>query len=90
MTKVHPLMVDNTNDFVCISDVTGTYIPMNKVMYNPVLPIPSRKNMLQKISKEYFNVKLTETQLESLCECSNAQCYIFIEKYRDIISQNKK
>lgn len=66
--KEHPLMIDDTNDFVCISDITGTFTEHNTVLFNPMLPRAIRMEYLQKITFEYFHFTFTPEQLEHLVD----------------------
>ena len=80
--KTHPLLLDSSNDFVCISDITDTFIPHNYVFYNPSLPLALRKEHLQKNSFLFFNFTFTPEQLDELCQYGPNRCKEFIQAFK--------
>ena len=66
--KEHPLMTDDSNNFVCINDITGTFSEKNAVIFNPLLPRVIRMEYLQRMTFEYFHFTFTPEQLEHLVD----------------------
>lgn len=89
MLKQHPLMVDDTNEFVCISDIINDFTEYNRVLYNPNLLMPIRKEMLQRITFECFYFTLTNEQLDHLCKFSHTECDKFILEFNKIRDAKK-
>ena len=84
MIKQHSLMVDDTNEFVCISDIINDFTEYNRVLYNPNLLTPIRKEMLQRVTFECFRFTLTDEQLDHLCKFSHTECDKFISEFNRI------
>lgn len=87
--KEHPLMLDRSNEFVCVSDINNDYIELNKVLYNPTLPTPIRKEYLQKITFESFRFIFTNEQLDYLCTFEHTQCDQFIDEFKRLKKEIK-
>lgn len=87
--KEHPLLVDDTNEFVCVSDITGEYCAHNKVIYNPNLPTPLRKENLQTVTFEHFSFTFTNEQLDYLCEFNHVECDKFIDEFKKLKKEIK-
>lgn len=89
--KEHPLMTDDSNDFVCISDITGTFVPNNKVLFNPMLPRVIRMEYLQKVTFEYFHFTFTPEQLEHLVDDYGlTTTHEFIHEFKRLKKEIKK
>lgn len=88
--KEHPLMVDDVNEFVCVSDITNNFVSHNKVIYNPNLPLALRKEMLQRISFECFHFIFTDEQLNYLCRFNHSECDKFIDEFKRFKKEIKK
>ena len=87
--KEHPLMVDDTNEFVCVSDITGDFVSHNKVIYNPNLPVPLRKENLQRVTFESFSFIFTDEQLDYLCKFSHTECDKFMDEFKKLKKEIK-
>lgn len=87
--KEHPLLVDDTNEFVCISDITGEFCSYNMVIYNPNLPLALRKENLQKVTFENFHFTFTNEQLDYLCGFLHTECDKFIDEFKKLKKEIK-
>ena len=89
--KEHPLMTDDSNEFVCISDITGEFTENNKVIFNPLLPRVIRMEYLQKVTFEYFHFTFTPEQLAHLVDDYGfANTEEFIDEFKRLKKQIKK
>ena len=87
--KTHPLLLEINNDFVCISDITETYVPQNYVLYNPSLPFALRKEHLQENSFKVFNFTFTPEQLDYICQFGPTRCIEFIQEFKKLKKEIK-
>lgn len=52
--------------FVCLTDLYHRYTEYNPIIFNPQLPEEENKSIIKRLTKKYFGVDLTETQLSKL------------------------
>jgi len=80
-------MVEN---FVCMDDVTGHMMEHNSVVYNPKTDdIETRKQRLHKAILEYYEIDLSELELDRLCSYDVNQLNDFVRDLSDIINEYK-
>lgn len=76
--------------FVCLDDITGVPMDLNKVIYNPNIDDPSIiSDKLFNDIKEAFDVQLSNEELESLTSYDANHLDEFTSELRQIV-KNKR
>ena len=78
------------DSFVCVDDITGYPVEMNRVIYNPSKDNFSfRVELLFKSIKEAFGIELSSGELMDLCMYDVYHLNDFVDHLKDTIEKKK-
>lgn len=85
--KTHPLLINVHKPFITVEDITKTQMQPNPVLYNPNASEETNKKLIRRLTKQYFNKRLSPIAVKKLIECGK-DTDLFIANYKGYI--NKK
>lgn len=80
-----------SNPFVCLDEITGAPLELNKVIYNPGKDnIAFRSELLYKTIYDYYGIKLSSEQLVHLTKYDVHELDTFKKELKEIIHEARR
>lgn len=85
-----PTSIKEDTHFVCISDITNSYVDINTVIFNPEMKSKiDQTRVLHDTILKHFKYDLSENELKHLLSYSRYQTQFFISDIKKILYKNK-
>lgn len=80
-----------SNPFVCLDEITGAPLELNKVIYNPSKDNTAfRSELLYKTIYDYYGIKLSSEQLVHLTKYDVHELDTFKKELKEIIREARR